>query len=151
MNEIDDHVEIILAADGNTSICLVFKSTIYFFFYNLVIYDDDLTDVLFNVLTKCFQEKLNLHSIYITIEKRINFYADTLTVQCPAYEYFLEKMNELTRLFPLLVFEEIRTDSTSIKQCTTIYQRTNELVNKIYSFNFIMPIFILGFLAYLSF
>ncbi|CAF3793493.1 unnamed protein product [Rotaria sp. Silwood1] len=107
-NEINNHIEIIFAAD--------------------VIYDDDLTDALFNVFTKLFQDKLNLHSIYITIEKRINFYLDTLSVQCPAYEYFLEKLNQFKINFPLLIIEEINTDLKSIKQCTKIYKRTKELL-----------------------
>ncbi|CAF5001994.1 unnamed protein product, partial [Rotaria sp. Silwood1] len=53
-----------------------------------VIYDDDLTDALFNVFIKLFQDKLNLYSICITIEKRSIFYLDTVSIQCPAYEYF---------------------------------------------------------------
>ncbi|CAF1376412.1 unnamed protein product [Rotaria magnacalcarata] len=109
-NEINDRIEIILAAD--------------------VIYDDDITDALFNVLRKCFQEKFKLHSIYITVEKRINFYLDTLSVRCPAYEYFLEKLHDFQQDFPVLIFEKMNTDFNSIKQCTKIYERTNELVQK---------------------
>ncbi|CAF3282593.1 unnamed protein product [Rotaria socialis] len=110
LNEIDDRIEIVFAAD--------------------VIYDDDITDALFNVLRKCFQEKFKLHSIYITVEKRINFYLDTLSVRCPAYEYFLEKLHDFQQDFPVLTFEKMNTDFNSIKQCTKIYERTNELVQK---------------------
>ncbi|CAF1321189.1 unnamed protein product [Adineta steineri] len=107
-NEIDNQIEIILAAD--------------------VIYDDDLTDALFDVFTKLYQTKSKLHSIYITIEKRINFYAETLSIQCPAYEYFLEKLTQLKIDHPLLTMKEINTDRESIKQCTSMYNRTNELI-----------------------
>ncbi len=78
---------------------------------------------------KMFHDKSKLQSIYITIEKRFNFYLETLSVQCPAYEYFLEKLNQFKINLPLLTFEEINTDLQSIKQCTSIYQRTKELVN----------------------
>ena len=101
---------------------------------NLVIYDDDLTDALFHVLTLLFQTKTNLHSIYITIEKRINFYLETLSIQCPAYEYFLEKLTQLKINLPILTIEEIDTDTKSIKQCTSIYQRTKELVKNLKDF-----------------
>jgi hypothetical protein len=103
----------------------------FLYFVNLVIYDDDLTDGLFNVLTELFQTKSNLHSIYITIEKRINFYLETLSIQCPAYEYFLEKLTQLKMNLPLLTTEEINTDVKSIKQCTSVYQRTKELVKNL--------------------
>ncbi|CAF4016926.1 unnamed protein product, partial [Rotaria sp. Silwood1] len=52
----------------------------------------------------------------------------TLSVQCPAYEYFLEKLNQFKINFPLLIIEEINTDLKSIKQCTKIYKRTKELL-----------------------
>ncbi|UJR27860.1 hypothetical protein I4U23_009125 [Adineta vaga] len=107
-DKVDDRIEIIIAAD--------------------VVYDDDLTDALFDVFIKLFQTKSNLQSIYITIEKRINFYTETLSIQCPAYEYFLEKLTELKNKYSLLIFEELNTDLQSIQQCTTIYNRTKELV-----------------------
>ena len=96
---------------------------------DLVIYDDDLTDALFDVFAKLFRNKSKLESIYISVEKRINFYVQTMSVQCPAYEYFLEKLNELKTDIPQVMIEEIQTDSQSIKQCTSMYQRTKELVN----------------------
>jgi hypothetical protein len=77
---------------------------------------------------KLFQNKSKLHSVYVTIEKRINFYLNTLSIQCPAYEYYLEKLDQLKIDLPVLVIEEINTDVQSIKQCTSIYQRTKELV-----------------------
>ena len=108
---------------------LFYKITIvHLFFSCLVIYDDDLTDILFNVFIKLFQEKTKLHSIYITIEKRINFYLETLSVQCPAYEYFLEKLDQLKSILPMLNMESIDTDQNSVRQCTSIYERTKELV-----------------------
>ncbi|CAF1527339.1 unnamed protein product, partial [Rotaria sordida] len=80
------------------------------------------------VFIKLFQDKLNLYSIYITIEKRSIFYLDTVSIQCSAYEYLLEKLNQLKIHFPLLIIEEINTNLKSIKQCTTMYKRTKELV-----------------------
>ncbi len=109
-----------------------------------------MTDALFNVFTKVFQDKSKLHSIYITIEKRINFYLETLSVQCPAYDHFLNKLNQLQINFPLLTIEEIKTDLQSIKQCTSIYERTKELVNRFLN-SFYYKAFLLGSLAYLSF
>lgn len=146
-NQIDDGIEIILAADGRSFI----RENIALIELVLVIYDDDLTDALFDVLTKFFQSKAKLVSIYITIEKRINFYLQTMSVQCPAYEYFLEKMSELKTNTPQLIMEEIPTDSQSIKQCTPMYQRTEELVNMLAKKCFFYYICFLGILAYLSF
>ena len=94
----------------------------------LVIYDDDLTDLLFNVLVKCFHDHPTLHSIYFAIEKRINFYAATQSVESPAYDHFLEKLNLWKNEMPELRMEEIPTTIDSIPQTTKIYQRTNELV-----------------------
>lgn len=128
-SEIDDHIEIVFAADGITRKIGLSFSVNTLSLFNLVIYDDDITDALFNVFAKLFQEKSKLYSIYITIEKRINFYLETRSVQCPAYEYFLEKLDQFKTQFPLLVAEEMNTDLKSIKQCTKIYERTNELVN----------------------
>lgn len=88
-----------------------------------------MTDSLFNVITKLFQDKSELQSLYITIEKRINFYLETLSVQCPAYEYFLDKLNQLKSSLPMLNMELIDTDKKSLRQCTSIYERTKELVN----------------------
>ena len=118
--------------------------------YYLVVYDDDLTDALFDVFTRVFQDKSRLHSVYITIEKRINFYHETLSVQCPAYEYFLEKLNQLKIKLPILTIEEMNTDLQSIKQCTSIYQRTKELVNILIDI-FDAHAFLVGSMAYLSF
>ena len=94
----------------------------------LVIYDDDLTDLLFNVLTQCFNDHPTLHSIYFTIEKRINFYAETQSVESPAYDYFLQKLDLWKNEIPELIMEQISTTIESIPQRTKIYQRTNELV-----------------------
>lgn len=127
-HEIDDRIEILLAADGSKSISFLQNHYRSSFFSCLVIYDDDLTDILFNVFIKLFQEKTKLHSIYITIEKRINFYLETLSVQCPAYEYFLEKLDQLKSILPMLNMESIDTDQNSVRQCTSIYERTKELV-----------------------
>jgi hypothetical protein len=99
---------------------------------------------------KLFQTKSKLHSVYVTIEKRINFYLNTLSIQCPAYEYYLEKLDQLKIDLPVLVIEEINTDVQSIKQCTSIYQRTKELV-KIICFLLEFLVSFLGSLAYLSF
>ena len=95
---------------------------------HLVVYDDDLTDALFDVVLKLFQTKSKLQSVYITIEKRINFYTETLSIECPAYDYFLEKLTELKTNDELLIIEQLGTDVQSINQCTSIYKRTKELV-----------------------
>ena len=134
LNKINNQIEIIFAADGIWIYIFKYLNSGFFIFI-LVIYDDDLTDALFNVFTKLFQDKINLHSIYLTIEKRINFYLETRSVQCPAYEYFLEKLNLFKITFPMLIFEEMNTDLISIKQCTSIYKRTKELVNLFLSVN----------------
>jgi hypothetical protein len=132
MNQIDDGIEIILAADGTNRIIDVFKSLNFQYArlrHSSVIYDDELTDVLFNLLMQIFHEKSSVQSIYMTIEKRINFYSSTNSVECPAYDYFLEKLHSCKITMPMLMMEEIPTNSTSIRQSTSIYQRTNELVS----------------------
>ena len=125
-DRIDDQIEIVLAADRRRTVSslesLLLRSS-------SVIYDDDLTDALFNVLTRLFHDKLHLRSIYLTIEKRINFYAETRSVQCPAYEYFLEKLRALKAHHSPLIIDELPTDDSSIKRCTSAYQRTKELVS----------------------
>lgn len=131
---------------------MIFREILLRIQFHLVIYDDDITDALFNVFIKLFQNKSKLESIYVTVEKRINFYLQTMSVQCPAYEYFLEKLNELKREIPQLIMEEIPTDLQSIKQCTSIYQRTKELVNILFEkMHFILSWEFLGPMAYLSF
>ena len=126
-DRIDDQIEIVLAADRKRAVVsslalLVLRS-------GSVIYDDDLTAALFNVLTRFFHDKLHLRSIYLALEKRLNFYTETRSVQCPAYEYFLEKIRTLKAQHPLLNIDELPTDDCSIKRCTSAYQRTKELVS----------------------
>lgn len=95
----------------------------------LVIYDDDLTDLFFNVITKVINGQSKFKSLYIAVEKRFNFYLETRSVQCPAYDYFVDKLEILKLNMAHLCIEQIPVDHQSIPQSTKIYERTEQLVS----------------------
>lgn len=76
--DLHDHTTVILAAD--------------------VFYDDDLTDALFKILYKITHNLKNSCSIYLSIEKRLNFTLRHMDITCEAYNHFRNTLNDLENL-----------------------------------------------------
>ncbi|XP_065416004.1 methyltransferase-like protein 22 isoform X3 [Chrysemys picta bellii] len=76
--DLHDHTTVILAAD--------------------VFYDDDLTDALFKTLYKITHNLKNSCTIYLSIEKRLNFTLRHMDITCEAYNHFRNTLNDLETL-----------------------------------------------------
>ncbi|TFK07435.1 Methyltransferase-like protein 22 [Platysternon megacephalum] len=76
--DLHDHTTVILAAD--------------------VFYDDDLTDALFKTLHKITHNLKNSCTIYLSIEKRLNFTLRHMDITCEAYNHFRNTLNDLENL-----------------------------------------------------
>ncbi|NXW46223.1 MET22 protein, partial [Nyctiprogne leucopyga] len=76
--DLHDHCTVIMAAD--------------------VFYDDDLTDALFRMLYKITHNLRNPCTIYLALEKRLNFTLRHMDVTCEAYSHFRNTLNELENL-----------------------------------------------------
>ncbi|XP_036594380.1 methyltransferase-like protein 22 [Trichosurus vulpecula] len=63
-----------------------------------VFYDDDLTDALFKTLYRITHNLKNACTIYLSIEKRLNFTLRHLDVTCEAYNHFRFSLNDLEKL-----------------------------------------------------
>ncbi|XP_026636685.1 methyltransferase-like protein 22 isoform X2 [Microtus ochrogaster] len=89
-----------------------------------VFYDDDLTDALFNTLSRLVHRLKNACTAILSVEKRFNFTLRHLDVTCEAYDHFRASLDSLEKLadgrlrfmvepveasFPqLLIYERIR-------------------------------------------
>lgn len=89
-----------------------------------VFYDDDLTNALFNTLSRLVHRLKNACTAIFSVEKRFNFTLRHLDVTCEAYDHFRASLDSLEKLadgrlrfmvepveasFPqLLVYERIR-------------------------------------------
>uniref|UniRef100_A0A8C6RZS2 Methyltransferase-like protein 22 n=1 Tax=Nannospalax galili TaxID=1026970 RepID=A0A8C6RZS2_NANGA len=89
-----------------------------------VFYDDDLTDALFNTLSRLVRRLKNACTAILSVERRFNFTLRHLDVTCEAYDHFRASLNALEKLadsrlrfmvepveasFPqLLIYERIR-------------------------------------------
>lgn len=76
--ELHDHTTVILAAD--------------------VFYDDDLTDAFFRTLYRITHNLKNPCSVYLSIEKRLNFSLRHMDVACEAYSHFRSSLNDLANI-----------------------------------------------------
>nr|XP_048723210.1 methyltransferase-like protein 22 isoform X2 [Caretta caretta] len=76
--DLHDHTTVILAAD--------------------VFYEDDLTDALFKTLYKITHNLKNSCTIYLSIEKRLNFTLRHMDITCEAYNHFRNTLNDLENL-----------------------------------------------------
>ncbi|XP_070836338.1 methyltransferase-like protein 22 isoform X3 [Chaetodon trifascialis] len=63
-----------------------------------VCYDDDLTDGLFRTLYRLCSNFPHTCTIFITIEKRINFTLQRMDVSCEAYDHFSHCLSQLQHL-----------------------------------------------------
>ncbi|XP_072791740.1 methyltransferase-like protein 22 isoform X2 [Taeniopygia guttata] len=73
-----DHCSVIMAAD--------------------VFYDDDLTDALFRTLYRITHNLRNSCTVYLALEKRLNFTLRHMDVTCEAYSHFRNTLNDLESL-----------------------------------------------------
>uniref|UniRef100_A0A3Q2WGH0 Methyltransferase 22, Kin17 lysine n=1 Tax=Haplochromis burtoni TaxID=8153 RepID=A0A3Q2WGH0_HAPBU len=63
-----------------------------------VCYDDDLTDGLFRTLHRLCSNFPHTCTVFISIEKRMNFTLQHMDVSCEAYDHFIHCMNQLQDL-----------------------------------------------------
>ncbi|XP_074136598.1 LOW QUALITY PROTEIN: methyltransferase-like protein 22 [Sminthopsis crassicaudata] len=63
-----------------------------------VFYDDDLTDALFKTLYRITHNLKNACTIYLSIEKRLNFTLRHLDITCEAYNHFRFSLNDLEKV-----------------------------------------------------
>ncbi|XP_043831207.1 methyltransferase-like protein 22 [Dromiciops gliroides] len=63
-----------------------------------VFYDDDLTDALFKTLYRITHNLKNTCTIFLSIEKRLNFTLRHLDITCEAYNHFRFSLNDLEKL-----------------------------------------------------
>ncbi|XP_041257917.1 methyltransferase-like protein 22 isoform X5 [Onychostruthus taczanowskii] len=73
-----DHCSVIMAAD--------------------VFYDDDLTDALFRTLYRITHNLRNSCTVYLALEKRLNFTLRHMDITCEAYSHFRNTLNDLENL-----------------------------------------------------
>ncbi|KAM6250324.1 methyltransferase-like protein 22 isoform 2-T3 [Porphyrio hochstetteri] len=76
--DLHDHCTVIMAAD--------------------VFYDDDLTDALFRTLYRITHNLRNSCTVYLAVEKRLNFTLRHMDVTCEAYSHFRNNLNDLENL-----------------------------------------------------
>ncbi|XP_020901398.1 methyltransferase-like protein 22 [Exaiptasia diaphana] len=91
------------------------------FFAADVIYDDKLTDALFNQVLHLLQQNQQA-TFYLSIEKRLNFTMEDLDVVCPAYKYYLQTIQRL-QTKKILHVKQIPTTFTQFFN----YERVKEL------------------------
>ncbi|NXX44180.1 MET22 protein, partial [Tricholaema leucomelas] len=63
-----------------------------------VFYDDDLTDALFRTLHRITHNLRNSCTVYLALEKRLNFTLRHMDVTCEAYSHFRNTLNDLESL-----------------------------------------------------
>ncbi|NWU59309.1 MET22 protein, partial [Dromas ardeola] len=76
--DLHDHCTVIMAAD--------------------VFYDDDLTDALFRMLYRITHSLRHSCTVYLALEKRLNFTLRHMDVTCEAYSHFRNTLNDLENL-----------------------------------------------------
>ncbi|NXK29062.1 MET22 protein, partial [Arenaria interpres] len=76
--DLHDHCTVIMAAD--------------------VFYDDDLTDAFFRMLYRITHNLRNSCTVYLALEKRLNFTLRHMDVTCEAYSHFRNTLNDLENL-----------------------------------------------------
>ncbi|XP_041257916.1 methyltransferase-like protein 22 isoform X4 [Onychostruthus taczanowskii] len=63
-----------------------------------VFYDDDLTDALFRTLYRITHNLRNSCTVYLALEKRLNFTLRHMDITCEAYSHFRNTLNDLENL-----------------------------------------------------
>lgn len=89
-----------------------------------VIYDDTLTDAFFNTINRLMHHPPS-KSLFLSLEKRLNFTLSELEVACPAYDHFRECLSKLQRTEGALHYDVQRIDTTFPQFLQ--YERTQQL------------------------
>ncbi|XP_035510843.1 methyltransferase-like protein 22 [Morone saxatilis] len=71
------------------------KKYLDLFFVSPVCYDDDLTDGLFRTLYQLCSNFTHTCTVFISIEKRMNFTLQHMDVSCEAYDHFRHCLSQL--------------------------------------------------------
>ncbi|XP_077775335.1 methyltransferase-like protein 22 isoform X3 [Podarcis muralis] len=104
--ELHDFTTVILAADA--------------------FYDDDLTDAFFKTLYRITGNLKNPSTIYLSIEKRLNFTLRHMDVVCEAYNYFRSTLNDLENIRDGKMRYTVQPVQLSFPQ-HIIYERVEQL------------------------
>ncbi|KAH0631780.1 hypothetical protein JD844_019579 [Phrynosoma platyrhinos] len=91
-----------------------------------VFYDDDLTDALFKMLYRITSNLKHPCSIYLSIEKRLNFTLRHMDVVCEAYSHFRSALNDLQNIRDGKMRYTIEPVQLSFPQCI-VYERVEQL------------------------
>ncbi|KAG8432898.1 hypothetical protein GDO86_017237 [Hymenochirus boettgeri] len=103
-----DHMTVIIAAD--------------------VIYDDDLTDALFNTIYRIAHSARNPCRIYLSTERRYNFTLRQLDITCDAYNHFRSCLKELEDIIDGKIKFTAKEIKPSFPQFFS-YERIEQLVS----------------------
>ncbi|XP_078273709.1 methyltransferase-like protein 22 isoform X1 [Rhinoraja longicauda] len=76
--QLHDQTDVVLAAD--------------------VFYEDDLTDAFFRIIYRVLSHLRNPSTVYLSVEKRLNFTLRKLDVTCDAYDHFRQCLAELENM-----------------------------------------------------
>uniref|UniRef100_A0A8D0GQ59 Methyltransferase 22, Kin17 lysine n=1 Tax=Sphenodon punctatus TaxID=8508 RepID=A0A8D0GQ59_SPHPU len=101
-----DHTTVILAAD--------------------VFYDDDLTDAFFKTLYRITHNLKKSCTIYLSIEKRLNFTLRHMDITCEAYNHFRDTLNDLAKIRDQKMKYTVEPIKLSFHQFI-IYERMEQL------------------------
>ncbi|OBS72072.1 hypothetical protein A6R68_13352 [Neotoma lepida] len=93
-----------------------------------VFYDDDLTDALFNTLSRLVHRLKNACTAILSVEKRFNFTLRHLDVTCEAYDHFRASLDSLEKLADGRLRFTVEPVEASFPQLL-IYERIQQLVD----------------------
>ncbi|XP_060757100.1 methyltransferase-like protein 22 isoform X2 [Neoarius graeffei] len=91
-----------------------------------VCYDDDLTDALFRTLYRISSNLRHSSTIYISVEKRLNFTLRHMDVSCEAYDHFHRSLDQIAELREKETKFTVSPVSCSFPQFFQ-YERVNQL------------------------
>ncbi|KAF0032190.1 hypothetical protein F2P81_014480 [Scophthalmus maximus] len=91
-----------------------------------VCYDDDLTDGLFRTLYRLCSNFTHTCTIFISIEKRMNFTLRNMDVSCDAYNYFSHSLSQLRDLEDGRCSFRVEQLPSNVAQFL-LYERTEQL------------------------
>ncbi|NXP46539.1 MET22 protein, partial [Heliornis fulica] len=91
-----------------------------------VFYDDDLTDALFRTLYRITHNLRNSCTVYLAIEKRLNFTLRHMDVTCEAYNHFRNTLNDLENLQDRKMKYTVEPIKLNFGQFL-VYERTEQL------------------------
>ncbi|XP_034046739.1 methyltransferase-like protein 22 [Thalassophryne amazonica] len=98
-----------------------------------VFYDDVLTDGFFRTVYQLCSNFLHSCTIYLTVEKRMNFTLRHLDISCDAYDCFHGRLNQLKGLADGRCTFSVEQVSSDFPQ-SLLYERVEQLVRKTHTF-----------------